>query len=156
MSERKRYIIKTTDIVDRTYKNPEWKKKIADAARENWKNPEYVARWKSSMKASHPDYVFSDDPEAIAESAAKAKRKRKDYINRLICSCRRERAAKERLLAAKKREASWRVYCFETDTIYSSANQAAIALSLEQSCISKVLRGDGKSTGGYHFKKASA
>lgn len=154
MSEIKRHKIKTTDIAERTYNNPDWKKKIADGARANWKNQEYVARWRASMKSSRPWLVFKDEVAPVIETKEEKDRKRKEYINRLICSCRNEYSMRMRSIAAKEKAATWRVYCFETNTVYDSATSAASVLGLDQGAISKILRGDGKSTGGYHFKKA--
>lgn len=48
------------------------------------------------------------------------------------------------------------VYVPETDTTYKNTAEAARALGVDQSNISKVLRGNRKTAGGYHFEKTTA
>lgn len=47
------------------------------------------------------------------------------------------------------------IFCITNKTFYLSATMAAKSLCLDQGCISKIIRGDGRSTGGYYFRKAT-
>ena len=72
--------------------------------------------------------------------------KTNNCVNNLQWMSRGENCRKRRYCGTKP------VRCIELNTIYPSVSEAARSLNLNISCISKVCRGERKTTGGYHWE----
>ena len=111
-----------------------------------WRDKVRTATIAAFMK-KNPGYIKKEkviDHKAIGKA----------NILSMLTSCRKKTANDIKLKKNKiERIKLSACYCEENKTIYDTACKAANILGLEQSCISKILRGDGHSTGGYHFRK---
>lgn len=136
--------------------------------------PEVKARISESLKNSEAfqkAILKNRDALKIKNAPRVAKNKRiKDILN-LITRNERSRYRKtEEYKSIKKEQNKERVsraqgkphvvlsvpvFCITNETIYLSSTMAAKELLLDQGCISKIIRGDGHSTGGYYFRKAT-
>jgi len=128
----------------KVYDNPEWRRKVSEASKKAWDSPEYQAKQAALGRVKKT-------PEEI----------RRGVISGLIKQARRNVAAKinakeNKIKAAeahaRKESKKHPCYCNENGKTYESATAAAKDLGLDQSCISKILKGDGYSTGGYSFE----
>jgi len=72
----------------------------------------------------------------------------KAKIGKTTGSCSSEK--RQKIIDSKKDKKP--VYCFETDTTYSSIHECARQLNLQATLICKVCKGKAKTTGGYHFR----
>lgn len=128
----------------KVYDNPEWRRKVSEASKKAWDRPEYQAK---QAALGHAKKTPEEIRHGVISSLIKqARRNVKARINA------KENEKKSIEAHARKEAKKHPCYCNENGKTYESATQAAIDLGLDQGAISKILRGDGYSTGGYSFE----
>ena len=169
----------------RHYISEESRKRIAVSNKKKWDNPEFSEKRLEKLKSKeYSDFLKSriaaipkekreeNQRRATKAQAEKnapivARRRRVREVLELITKAERKRYhATEEYKALRRANRPERkhvpniaqsvpVFCITNGVTYLSATKAAEALSLDQGCISKIIRGDGHSTGGYYFRKAT-
>lgn len=140
----------------------------------NMNRPEVKARISASLKNSEAfqkAILKNRDALKIKNAPKVAKNKRiKDILNLITRNERARYRKTEEYKSIKKEQNKERVsraqgkhhvvlsvpvFCITNGVVYLSSTMAAKELLLDQGCISKIVRGDGHSTGGYYFRKAT-
>lgn len=146
------------------------KQRCSEAARNMWerrrKDPTKLAAFSNAVRAANERDAV-EKGKKFTPRPSKLDVQKAAVIKRLVEASRHaaylkspqhaaDLAAKARVRAeAKIRRLAHPVYCEETGNVYLSATTAARELGLDQGAISKLLRGDGYSTGGHYFRAAT-
>lgn len=158
-------------------------KKITASNKDNWSNPKFVSeKMEYYQSKEYSDLLKSKISEkdiSIRKSwveKAQETRKRnyapikarndriRDVLSFVTKAERKRYHATEEYKALRRANSEPRpvnvsacipVFCITNGIAYISATDAARALSIDQGAISKIIRGDGHSTSGYYFRKAT-
>lgn len=152
--------------LDGKMQSQERKDKLSEKSKKNWANPEYRFRMKKTLCIMNEKRRESASAKRLErEIKINEYKKTDEYKKEIEEKEKRERhnrhegAKKAQLhpnaIAAKIRrikETSIPCFCETNNKLYASAGDASRDLNLDQGSISKIIRGDGLSTGGYYFR----